>query len=359
MKKIFFAILLLNLYSCKESVEKFKPTYASITESVYASGVVKSAKQYNVFAKASGSIETIYVKEGDMVKKGNPLISLSNEVSRYNMENAKLNAAYSDAQSNQDKLNEARQFEELQKSKMKLDSSMWARQQRLWDQNVGTKVELEQRELNYKNSKSGYQSARVRHEDLKKQIALGSNQSKNLLSISKKMESDFTIKSEIDGMVFSLQKEIGDMVTPQVAVALIGDPTKFILEMQVDEYDIFKVTIAQRVFVKMDSYKGKVFEAKINKISPVMNERSKTFLVEAAFIDQPSKLFPYITFEGNIEINTKQKALLIPRNLMLNDSTVKRANGELVQIKTGLMDAQFAEIISGLTENDELILPKK
>jgi multidrug resistance efflux pump len=359
MKKIFFAILLLNLVSCKESVEQFKPTYSSITESVYASGVVKSANQYQVYAKASGSIETIFVQEGDLVKKGSPIIALSNEVSRFNMENAKLNAAYSDAQSNQDKLLEAKQFEELQRSKLKLDSSMWVRQQRLWEQNVGTKVELEQRELNYKNSKIAYQSAKVRYEDLKKQIALGSNQSKNLLGISKKMESDFTVKSEIDGMVFSLQKEIGDMVTPQVPVALIGDPNQFILEMQVDEYDIFKIALGQKVFVKMDSYKGKVFEAKISKISPAMNERTKTFLVEAKFVESPAKLYPYITFEGNIEINMKPKALLIPRNLMINDSTVRKANGEIAIIKTGLMDAQFAEILSGINENDALILPKK
>jgi multidrug resistance efflux pump len=284
---------------------------------------------------------------------------LSNEISKFNLENAQLNAQFSDARSNQNKLNDAKQFEELQFSKMKLDSSMYARQQSLWSQNVGTKVELEQKELNYKNSIITYQSAKVKYEDLRRQIALSSEQSKNLLSISKKMESDFTVKSEINGMVFSLQKEIGEMVNPQTPIALIGDPSSFILEMQVDENDIFKVAIGQVVYVNMDSYKGKVFEARISKISPVMNEKTKTFLVEAKFIDMPEKLYPYITFEANIVIKTRDKVLLIPRNVMVNDSTVQNVKGELIKVKTGLMDLQKVEVVSGLTEKDELILPKR
>jgi HlyD family secretion protein len=359
MKKLIIGILVLSIVSCKESIEKFSPSYGSVTESVYASGIVKSAMQYNVFATVSGTIQSIHVQEGDKVAVGSPIVSLSNEISKFNLENAQLNAQFSDARSNQNKLNDAKQFEELQFSKMKLDSSMYARQQSLWSQNVGTKVELEQKELNYKNSIITYQSAKLRYQDLKRQIALSSEQSKNLLSISKKMESDFTVKSEINGMVFSLQKEIGEMVNPQTPIALIGDPSSFILEMQVDENDIFKVAIGQVVYVNMDSYKGKVFEARISKISPVMNERTKTFLVEAKFIEMPEKLYPYITFEANIVIKTRDKVLLIPRNLMLNDSTVQNVKGELINIKTGLMDFQKVEVLSGLTEKDELILPKR
>jgi len=359
MKKLIFGILILGIISCKESVEKFNPRYGSITESVYASGIIKSAKQYNVFATVSGTIQSIQVQEGDLVKIGSPLVSLSNEISKFNLENAQLSAQFSDARLNQNKLNDAKQFEELQFSKMKLDSSMYARQQSLWSQNVGTKVELEQKELNYKNSIITYQSAKVRYDDLKRQIALSSEQSKNLLGISKKMESDFTVKSEINGMVFSLQKEIGEMVNPQTPIALIGDPNHFTLEMQVDEYDIFKVAVGQVVYVSMDSYKGKVFEARISKISPVMNERTKTFMVEAQFKEVPEKLYPFITFEANIVIKSREKVLLIPRNLLVNDSTVENSKGELIKIKTGLMDFQMVEVLSGLAESDELILPKR
>lgn len=85
-----------------------------------------------------------------------------------------------------------------------------------------------------------------------------------------------------------------------------------------------------------------------------MNERSKTFLVEAEFVSQPNILYPNITFEASIIINTKKNAILIPRNYLLNDSIVMKANGEKIIVKTGLKDFQKIEILSGLKETDEI-----
>jgi multidrug efflux pump subunit AcrA (membrane-fusion protein) len=138
---------------------------------------------------------------------------------------------------------------------------------------------------------------------------------------------------------------------------VIGDAKKFILEMKVDEYDILKIKKEQSVKVMMDSYKGKVFEARVTKIYPIMNERNKTFIVEAEFINQPEVLYPNISFEANIVLATKTKAILIPRNYILNDSIVIKSNGDKVLVKTGLKDYQKIEILSGITAADELIDP--
>ena len=88
-----------------------------------------------------------------------------------------------------------------------------------------------------------------------------------------------------------------------------------------------------------------------------MNEKSKTFLVEAEFTVKPDVLYPGTSFEANIVIQSKQKALLIPRNYMLNDSVVVKANGEKAFVKTGLKDYLKIEILSGLKADDELIKP--
>ena len=131
------------------------------------------------------------------------------------------------------------------------------------------------------------------------------------------------------------------------------------LEMQVDEYDILKIKKGLIVLVNLDSYKGKVFEATVTKINPIMNERSKTFVVEAEFIKQPEILYPNITFEASIVMNTKNNALLIPRNFILNDSIVMKSNGDKVIVKTGLKDYQKIEILSGISAEDELIKPSE
>ena len=88
-----------------------------------------------------------------------------------------------------------------------------------------------------------------------------------------------------------------------------------------------------------------------------MNERNKTFLVEAEFVKQPEVLYPNTTFEANIVVETKAKALIIPRNYMVDDSTVIKSNGDKVKVITGLKDYKKIEIISGITEQDELQKP--
>lgn len=357
MKKTVVFLSVLFFISCKDKTEKIKPETASITESIYASGLVKSVDQYQAFATVNGIIETVFVKEGDLVKKGDPILSISNEAQRLSKENAELAAQFSDFNTNQGKLNEADLFIDLARNKMKNDSSLYFRQKNLWQQNIGTKVELEQRELAYQNSKTSYYSSKVKYEDLKRQLNFTSSQSKKNLLISSKLESDFTLKSEIDGTVYSLLKSKGEIVGLQTPLAVIGDSKHFILEMQVDEYDIFKLKEGLMVLVSMDSYKGQVFEAKVTRIYPLMNERSKTFLVEAEFVHGPKVLYPNVTFEANIVLQSKDKALLIPRNYVINDSIVLKASGDSVKVKTGLKDYKKVEILSGITETDELLKP--
>jgi len=348
----------LFLITCKDNKEKTKPTIKSITESVYASGIIKSKNQYQAFATVNGIIQEIYVNEGDTLKKGQKILLISNETQKLNKENALLSAQFSDNKNNQGKLNDAQQLVELAKIKLRNDSSLFFRQKVLWEKNVGSKIDLDQKELNYQNSKSNYFSSQTKYEDLKRQIDFSSSQSKKNLEISSKLENDFTLKSEIDGVVFSILKTKGEMVSLQTPLAIIGDASEYILEMQVDEYDIFKIKIGQFVYVTLDSYKGQVFEAKVSKIFPIMNERSKSFLVEAEFINPPPTLLPNISLEANIVLKTKENALIIPRNYLVNDSTVLDANGGKISIKTGLKDYQNVEIIEGLRPENEIIKPK-
>ncbi|MBS1635019.1 MAG: efflux RND transporter periplasmic adaptor subunit [Bacteroidetes bacterium] len=358
MNKIIFIALSLVFLECGHNKEKIKPTVSDISESVYASGIIKSKNQYEAFATVNGVIEDVFVSEGDTVNIGTPILSISSEAQKLNKENAELAAQFADFNNNQGKLNEAKLAIDLAKSKMKNDSALYFRQKALWQQQVGTRVDLEQRELAYQNSKTAWYNAQVNFDDLKRQLVFTSTQSKKNLQISNKQESDFTLRSDIKGTVYSLPKSKGEMVGLQTPLAVIGDSRSFILEMQVDEYDILKVRTGQTVLITMDSYKGKVFKAAVTKIYPMMNERSKSFLVEAQFVDGPQVLYPNVTFEASIVLQTKSNALLVPRNYLLHDSVVVKSNGEHVVVKTGLMDYKNAEILSGISANDELIKPE-
>ncbi|MEO7209829.1 MAG: efflux RND transporter periplasmic adaptor subunit [Chitinophagaceae bacterium] len=358
--KILTAVLICTLFllSCSNKTEKTKPIVENITESVYASAIIKTKNQYQVFATVNGIINKIFVTENDLVKKGDPLMQITDKSSTINRENATLAAGYADVNTNREKLTDAKNNIALAQSKCSNDSLMYQRQKNLWNENIGTKMEVEQRELAYKNSKTMLESAKIRYNDLLKELEFNAKQAKNNLSISQYRESDFVIKSEVNGKVYSLLKVQGEMVNPQTPLAIIGDAAFFLLGMQIDEYDIAKIKLGQTVLLTMDSYKGEVFEAKVSKIIPLMNERSKSFTVEAEFVKQPPVLYPNLTAEANIIIQSKENAITIPRSYLINDSFVLVEKDKKKKVKTGLKDYQKVEIINGLTANDAIYKPQ-
>ncbi|HVD98955.1 MAG TPA: efflux RND transporter periplasmic adaptor subunit [Cytophagaceae bacterium] len=358
MKHFSFSLIAFCLVAaCTNKQEMVRPEIESISESVYASGIVKSKYQYEVFSTTNGLIQKILVTEGDLVKKGTPIIWLLNEASLLNTENARLAADFSAVSANHDKLDELKANIELARVKMMNDSLLLARQRSLWSNQIGTLVELEQRELAYSNSSTIYKTTVFRYSELEKELNFAAQQSTKNFQITKAIRNDYIIKSEIDGKVYSLLKEKGELVSPQSPIAVIGDANKFIIELQVDEYDIAKIKPGQKVFVSMDSYKGKVFEAKVNKIYPMMNERSRSFKVDADFVTQPPTLYPSLTAETNVLIRIKEKALTIPKNYLLDNVFVLMKNNERRRVTVGLQNYEKVEILSGLTVDDIIINP--
>ena len=354
----YIAVFLLLLFSaCNEKVETVAPVEENITESVYASGIIKSKNQYQVYASANGVVDNLLIQEGDLVKKGEVLMRLKNTTARLNTENAMLAANYAAVSSNTEKLRDLQNAIQLAKIKMENDSSLLERQRNLWKQNIGTRNELERLELAWRNSSNAYEAAKLKYADLQKQISFQDKQAQKNVSITKSIAADFTVKSETDGKVYNLLVTNGEMVNVQSPVAVIGSATDFMLELQVDEYDIARIKKDQKVLISMDSYKGEVFEGIVTKIDPLMNERSKSFTVEADFVKQPPALFPNLTCEANIVIQSKDKALIIPRNYLLNGDYVLMENNEKRKVVTGLKDYQKVEIIKGLTAKDVICKP--
>ena len=357
MKLIGSLLIIFFFISCGEEQEKVNPVEENITESVYASGIVKSSDQYQVFSPVNGIIQRIFVTEGDSIKKGGSILQVKNEQAQLNIEGAQLGVESASINANRDKLNELRANINFLKTKVQNDSILMERQRRLWDQQIGTRIELEQRELAYRNSIAAYDAAVSRYRDLQTQINLASEQSRNNLRLSKTVAGDFTIKSNMNGKVYSLFRNEGEMVNTQTPIAVIGGDGEFMLELQVDEYDIGKIVPGQKVLITMDSYKNEVFEAEVTRILPLMNERTRSFTVEAIFTKRPDALYPNLTTEANIILQTKEKAITIPRDYLINDSMVIMADGEKRKVVTGVMDFQKVEILSGLTTSDEIMKP--
>lgn len=352
-----FISLGLLLVCCKPEAETTSPSETGLTESVYASGTVKSRSQYQVYSTVTGTLEEILVEEGGLVKAGQPILRLKNTSASLAAENARLAAAFAEIGQNKNRLYELRLAADMAREKMQTDSLLWVRQNNLFKQNIGSQAEWEQRKLAFDNARVAYQSAHIRYQELDRQINLNAQQTQLNAAIAMQQLQDFTVVSKINGRVYELLKTKGELVTPQTPLATVGAVDDFFLELDIDETDIVRVRQGQRVLVTLSSYADKVWEATVQEIKPIMNQRSKLFTLDARFVTSPEALFPNLTAEANIIIQSKSKTLTIPRNYLLNDSTVKLQSGELRYVRIGLKDYQKAEVIKGLTVSDVLVKP--
>jgi RND family efflux transporter MFP subunit len=359
MKYSIYSLLLLLLFSCKDERESTKPISKEMVEAVYSSVLLEPIDVYKVNASISGYIDQLLVKEGDLVKVGDVLCVISNKPIQLNQQNAALN--YKLLKDQYD--GEANLIEEMKldlqsaKLKMQNDSLNYVRFKALYDKNAGSKFELDNATLSYEISKNNYKTLKKRivrkQNELKNQI----DQSKNNLSASVLKSDDYVIKSNLNGKVFQLFKEQGEFVSMQEPLAILGDKEKFKLKMLIDEVDISRINVGQKVLVTLEAFKNTVFEAKITKIAPKMDEKTQTFEVEALFVKTPNKLYMGLTGEGNIVINEKKKAMVIPREYLMTGNKVETESG-VVSVTTGLSNWSYIEILSGINEGTIIYKPE-
>lgn len=337
-----------------------QPTVGSITESVYASGIIKSENQYTVYATVSGVLQKIKVTPGQTIAKGQTLFQIESDKASLTTENARLAYQLSNENSRyiQDKIAEMETKVQMAKDKLVVDQSVYNRNKNIKQYKVISEVEYERVELTYKNSKSNYESAVKQLSQLKLQLKNDQSRNSNNLKISEKSQSDFEVKSAFSGELFDVLVKEGTLITSQMPLAVIGEKNKYLLELDVDENDMVKVILGQKIVVTLDSYKGKVFEAKVDKIYPIMDERSRTFKIEAHFDNPPAKLYPNLTAEANIIIQTKKNALTIPKSYLIDNKFVLVNEDEKRQVKIGLNDYQNVEILEGLTAGETIYKPK-
>jgi multidrug efflux pump subunit AcrA (membrane-fusion protein) len=346
--------------SCsKKDTGEIKPNIGTITESVYASGVVKSEDQYTVYSTVNGVLQKINVTAGQTIIKGQSLFKIESDKASLNTENARL--AYQLSKENsryiQDKIAEMETKVQVAKDKLALDQSVYNRNKNIKQYNIISEVDYERVELAYKNSKSNYEAALKQLSQLKIQLKNDQYKNSNNLKISEKSQSDFDVKSAFSGELFDVLVKEGTLITSQMPLAVIGKKKAFLLELDVDEYDMVKVVLGQKVVVTLDSYKGKAFEATVDKIYPIMDERSRTFKIEAHFDMPPTKLYPNLSAEANIIIQTKKNVLTIPKSYLINDEYVLVNEDEKRKVKIGLNDYQNVEILEGLKSDEKIYKP--
>ena len=363
MRYLLVIILFGSLSACHRS-NIIHPQKKDIIETVYASGKILSENEYNVFALNNGTVKEKLVIEGDSVSKDQILYIISNEAPAAKLEAAKSN--FENAQSNVSDqsriLNDLKLSMENAHVKFQNDSLQYSRLKNLLAQNATAKSNLDNAYTNYMISLNQKKSAEEKFHLTQNELNVTFHNAKSLVTTAQAELNNFIIRSESHGTVFQTFKEKGEAVHANEIMALIGETNKRIIKLSVDQQDIDKIKTGEEVLLKTDVTGNTIYHATVSRIYPVMNEADQTFRVDAVFKDSIQQQFIHSSVEANIIIQKKSDALIIPRATLVADDSVQiRNNGKIktVTVKTGIRTLDDVEIIDGLNESSEVILPSQ
>jgi len=185
-----------------------------------------------------------------------------------------------------------------------------------------------------------------------------------------------TILSPIDGVVLSRDSEVGGAVSSILTqgsggtlIMTLGDLDEVYVKGKVDESDIGRVYLGQPARITVESFKDQKFAGKVTKISPMGVEKDNvtTFEVRVSISNESHKLRALMTANAEIILEERKGILTIPEGAVLyakNKATeaeipdpASETGKRRIPITTGISNGARTQIVKGLSEGQQVILP--
>ncbi len=344
-----FGYTLWHLYSKSQEepivFETSKAFTTNIIKKTVATGTIIPKKEVAIKPRVSGIIERLYVEEGQMVKKGDPIAKVKIVPDMVTLNNAKnrvemASLAVQDAQQDFD------------------------RQNGLLDKGVIAEAEFQPIRLQLKNAKQEHLTAQ-NNLQLIEEGAL-----KNQGTVSNTL-----IRSTANGMVLEVPLKEGNSVVESntfndgTTLATIADMGEMVFEGKVDESEVGKIKEGMDLLITIGALEGHKFNAILEHISPkgVEENGAIQFKIKAEVVLKDS-VFIRSGYSANADIvlDRKDSVLAIPEALLIfgnhPDSVfveVETAPQEFEQrpIEVGLSDGIKIEVLSGVDTTDQIKKP--
>jgi len=168
--------------------------------------------------------------------------------------------------------------------------------------------------------------------------------------------SDFLILAPIEGTVLREDTAIGEVAEPGQVLAWIGQPRPLIVVSDVNEEDIPRIEIGQKVAVKADAFPGRALDATVKSITLKGDPVTKTYRVRHT-LPGDTPLFIGMSVEVNIVVRTVADTLLVPRAAVNGGRVLVVEAGRIAtrEIETGIIGVDKVEVLSGLSESDRIV----
>lgn len=280
-------------------------------------GSVETKKNVVITPEMPGILTKVYVKEGDRVVKGQLLAQIDDGGLSQQIASLQIQAD--------------------------LAKTTFDRQSRLWDQKIGS-------EIQYLQAKSTFESAVESVNQLKQQLAKSN------------------IRAPFTGVVDDVITEQGNVVAAgQTQLIRIVNLDDMYIQTDVPESYITSIVDGKEVEV-MFPVLGKTLKSSIRQTGNFINPANRTFKVEIAVPNKNRTIKPNLTARLKINDYTSDKAILIPQSIISENASAEqyvyvlkekvegKAVANQVVITTGKTQGDKIEVLSGLNENDELIV---
>ena len=310
-------------------------------------GTIKACRRAKLAPVAGGQIVKLWVKEGDRVKAGQPLLELWSRDLAAQRELATRQLATSEERRREACImadNARRDADRTQQ----LATRGFVSPQRTED----TRAEARARQAN-----CDALAADVKRAQAQIRVTLAG------------LERT-TLTAPFAGIVARVTGEVGEVTTPSPpgiptppAVDLIDDTCLYV-SAPMDEVDAPRLKPGQPARITLDALPGQTFSGKVRRIAPYVTEvekQARTVDVEVDF-DTPPQQILLVGYSADVEaiIERRDDVLRVPTQAIQQDGTVlvlgREDRLETRKLKTGLANWAFTEITSGLNAGDRVLL---
>lgn len=350
--------LMLLICGCENpgSKEEYTPTVRQVVEEIpavkvatvkrgdialpiLATGTLFPAHESKIGPKISGTVEVVYVDEGDQVRKGQILARLDQSNLLIAVRQGKATVRVAEAQLKETELKELN----LRKEKERLE-------------NLFKKHAISRQR--YDDIDTAHSMALARMELINAQIT---SARENLAMAEQKLE-DTMIISPFSGLIVKRFINRGEYVTtmPPTLLFLIMNIDKVKMEVGLPEVHLANVTIGNPVEIVTDTYPGVTFKGKISTINPMVDPGSRAFKAKVEIPNKDHRLKPGMFARVKIYPKIYKDVLIVPFKSVVTRggrTVAFVAEGDRVSLRAvtvGVTNEREAEIIDGLQEGEEV-----
>ena len=349
---------------------KIEKVQASPVEDTYeAMGTVRSKTISVLSSKVLGRIVSIPVREGDRVKADQLLVEIDDREMKAQLQ--KSRAGLKEAQYTLDEIERTIRAGEAEKkaaeARLALASSTLDRFKNLFERRSVSSQEFDEVQTKKTAANADADQASERLQALlakKNQIIARIDQAKADTANAEAFLSHTRILSPIDGIVTTKPADLGQMAAPGTHLLSVEDESRYRLEALVEESRIGRVHLGDTVSVSIDALGQKPMPGQVSEIVPALDPASRSTIIKIDLrAPDSSALFRSGLF-GKVRFNTGTKQVLtVPVQSVLERGQLafvyvvdpaKIAHMRLIQ--TGKRYGDRVEILSGLSEGDQVVL---